>query len=81
MAEDGPGKEDRSVKAFKTFMAAQESVTKAAEKVAETTESILEAVGDDDQGLIAAIADLVDELQAHREEMRMLRQTMTKAMR
>jgi len=72
------GQQDRSVRAFKSFIDAQMKVTISSEKAAAASAKLIQAIGDDRQGLVAVLADLIDELQAHREGMELLRAAILK---
>jgi len=69
---------DRSVRAFKTFIDAQMKVTISAERAAAASAKLIQAIGDDRQGLVAVLADLIDELKVHREGMELLRAAILK---
>jgi hypothetical protein len=70
---------ERSQRALKIFLDAQSRVTASSEKAAAASAKLISAIGDDNQGLVAALADLIDELAAHRKEMRELRAAFLKA--
>jgi hypothetical protein len=70
---------EKSARALKTFLDAQSKVTASTDKSAKAAAQLADRIGDDRQGLIAVLADLIDELQAHRDEMRLLRAAILKA--
>lgn len=49
------------------------------EKIVKGTEDLADAIGDEEQGLVAVMSDLIDELQLHREAMTLLTQAIMKS--
>lgn len=80
---DGEGRQDdarvRSERALKSFIDSQSKVSDATAKLAQRLPDLAARIGDGKEGLIAAIADLIDAIDAHREEMTLVRAAIMKA--
>jgi uncharacterized protein (DUF1786 family) len=63
----------RSQRAFATFLQSNEQASQSLKKNAEALDALGALIGHEKDGLIAAMDDLIDELQAHRAEMVLLR--------
>jgi hypothetical protein len=70
---------ERAQRALKTFLDSQTKVSSSTDKSAKAAAALADRIGDDRQGLIAVIADLIDALDAHREEIKLFRAAILKA--
>ena len=69
---------ERSQRALKTFLDSQQKVSHSTEKGAVAARNLADRIGDDKQGLIAAVADLIDAIDDLKEVVAVLTEVMAK---